>query len=105
MAYPCGYGLAVMSFTQMILLCALGACIEERVILLINFSSIGYLFITIFIQQNDELADALYSDLLWYHLPADLQKDVANMINHLQNGATLTIGPFEILNWETAALV
>lgn len=27
------------------------------------------------------------------------------MINHLQNGLILTIGPFEILNWETAALV
>lgn len=33
------------------------------------------------------------------------QKDVVLIINRMRNEINLTIGPFERLNWETAALV
>lgn len=37
MGFPCGYGLAVMSYTQMMLLCAIGDAVQTRVFPLNNF--------------------------------------------------------------------
>lgn len=41
----------------------------------------------------------------WYSMPKLYQKDIAHMMNRLQNGAVLTMGPFADLNYETASNV
>lgn len=39
----------------------------------------------------------------WYTFSTSSQKDVAYMMNRLQNGAVLTMGPLAEINYETAA--
>ncbi|XP_031616517.1 odorant receptor 67d-like [Contarinia nasturtii] len=79
MDYPAGYGLAVVSYIQMAVMCVLGQHISDR---------------------NDRLVTAIY-DFKWYLLPKDDQKDVLHMLLRLQNEVSFTIGPFEELNFET----
>lgn len=38
----------------------------------------------------------------WYLLPVSSQKDVCSAIHSIQNGKSLTIGPFSALSMETA---
>ncbi|XP_031636572.1 uncharacterized protein LOC116349321 [Contarinia nasturtii] len=79
MNYPAGYGLAVVSYIQMAVMCVMGQNISDR---------------------NDRLVTAIY-DFKWYLLSKDDQKDVLHMLLRLQNEVPLTIGPFEELNFET----
>lgn len=55
--------------------------------------------------QNEKLADGLYTDLKWYLLPVKYQRNVAHVMNQVQNGAVVTIGPFENLSYDTARIV
>lgn len=41
----------------------------------------------------------------WYNLPKDLQKDVMHLINRMQNGVKLTVGPLGSVNREFFKLV
>lgn len=58
----------------------------------------------IIIMQNDKLVEILY-DFKWYLLPTSDQKNVMHMILRMQNGITLTIGPFQQLNYEALKIV
>lgn len=44
-------------------------------------------------------------DLKWYLLPIRYQRNICQMINRMQNGTTFTIGPFQVLNYETLKIV
>ncbi|XP_031635731.1 uncharacterized protein LOC116348758 [Contarinia nasturtii] len=79
MDYPAGYGLAVVSYIQMAVMCFMGQNISDR---------------------NDRLLRALY-DFKWYLLPKEDQKDVRHMLRLLQNEVSFTMGPFKELNFET----
>lgn len=54
MGYPFGYGLAVMSFVQMMLLCSVGDVVDERVIPSEKFSNIKHFYSQIFIRTEFE---------------------------------------------------
>lgn len=54
--------------------------------------------------QNDRLLRAL-QDFKWYLLPKEKQKDVLHMMLRLQNGVSLTIGPFQQLDFVTLKTV
>ncbi|XP_031627370.1 odorant receptor 67d-like [Contarinia nasturtii] len=83
MDFPAGYGLAVVSYVQMAVMCYIGQSIADR---------------------NDRLVRALY-DFKWYLLPIEDQKDVRHMILRLQNEVSFTMGPFEELNFETLKIL
>lgn len=56
-------------------------------------------------EQKNNLCDGLYA-FKWYLLPDDpLRREVCFMLKQVQNGALLTIGPFDVLNFETAKIV
>lgn len=46
-----------------------------------------------------------FHNFKWYILPTADQMDVMQMINRIQNGTDLTIGPFGQLNYETLNIV
>lgn len=54
--------------------------------------------------QNEDISKTLV-DIPWYKLPKDQQLNIAHVLNRLQNGCTLTIGPFSELNFETSTNV
>lgn len=39
----------------------------------------------------------------WYLLPTSCQNQISAAIHRLQNGATLTIGPLDEIDYETAS--
>lgn len=41
----------------------------------------------------------------WYLLPHRNQKEVSSVMHWIQNGASLTIGPFSELSFETMSVV
>lgn len=43
--------------------------------------------------------------MAWYYLPKSQQKDLAHMLNRMQNGVVLTQGPFKELDYEMASTV
>lgn len=43
--------------------------------------------------------------LPWYLLSMKSQKNIARILNRVQHGAVLTMGPFSALNYETATNV
>lgn len=57
-----------------------------------------------FISKYNKLEEALFG-MPWYLLPLKHQKTLATAMNRVQNGTTLTIGPFDELNFETATNV
>lgn len=42
--------------------------------------------------------DEIWSEINWYNLPTDLQKDFMHLINRMQNGVKLTVGPLDSIN-------
>nr|AOT85629.1 odorant receptor 112 [Mayetiola destructor] len=84
MGFPPGYGIALMSYVQMAVLYYIGQVVVDR---------------------NNRIRYSLYSDLKWYLLPPKYQRDVCFMMKRMQNGATLTIGPFQTLNFETLRIL
>lgn len=52
-------------------------------------------------KQNGRLSTALWN-VPWYLLPPMYQRMLQSILNRIQNGARLTIGPFAELNMETA---
>nr|AOT85630.1 odorant receptor 113 [Mayetiola destructor] len=82
--FPPGYGIGVIGYVQMVILGLMGQISVDR---------------------NEKLRDALYSELKWYLLPVKRQRDVCHVMNRLQNGAVLTIGPFETLNFEVIKIL
>ena len=58
----------------------------------------------IFFIQNELLLHQFH-ELPWYLMTLEQQLDYANMLNRLQNGAILQMGPFAALNLETLSLV
>ncbi|XP_055317947.1 uncharacterized protein LOC129576629 [Sitodiplosis mosellana] len=82
--FPCGYGFAILTYSQLLIMCYMGNNIFDSQYRVVNS----------------------LSSLPWYLLPADRQKDIAYMLNRAQNGAVLTIGPLDsTLNYETATNV
>lgn len=55
--------------------------------------------------QNQNLQNAIW-DLSWFLLPTnELQRIITHLLNRLQNGAVLTIGPFSELDFVTCTNV
>lgn len=50
------------------------------------------------------MCDALIN-MNWYHLPMSQQKDLAHMLNRMQNGVVLTQGPLKELDYDMASTV
>lgn len=119
MGIPTGYGLAVMSYVQMILMFVLGQFSVDRVSLL-DYFGITTLIATIaivlypiiqcfigpvhFFSQNDYLQFVVY-DFKWYLLPVEIQSDIFFFLNRLERGVVYTMGPFGIMNYMTAFVV
>lgn len=109
MGYKGGYGIAVISYFQMAVLCYIGQNISDRVLNNFKYNPNLTIFHTfphfsIQLAQNERLLDILY-DFKWYLLPTNDQKDIMHMINRMQNGVDVTIGPFQKLNFETLKIV
>lgn len=104
--FPTGFEIAVISYCHMSINCYLGQVVVDRV--RSSILSVGYRFIEFFphsVFQNNKIRDALYSELKFYLLPVELQKDVIHMINHMQNGILLKIAPFGPLSLESLKTV
>lgn len=56
------------------------------------------------ILKHNRVVDAI-SDLPWYFLPINSQKDISHILNRAQHGTVLRIGPFDRLDYETATNV
>lgn len=108
--YPAGYGLAVVSYVQMAVLCYTGQNVVNRVRSfhsLPNCVMIPIIFLYEFLYkklQNNRLLEAFYN-FKWYLLPIGDQKVLMNELLQMQNGVELRIGPFDQLNFETLNIV
>ncbi|XP_031632756.1 uncharacterized protein LOC116346703 [Contarinia nasturtii] len=81
--FPAGYGNAVVSYIALLVICYMGENIKTA---------------------NEKICDSL-CNLAWYHLPKSQQKDIAHMLNRMQNGVNLTQGPFKCLDYDMASTI
>lgn len=92
MDFPAGYGNAIVSYIALLVLCYMGQNIDSAVYFVVNFilkflqtvTSDAWIFL-----QNETICDAL-ANMKWYCLPLSKQKDVAHILNRMQNGVVLT---------------
>lgn len=68
-----------------------------------NYSQkVFFFFLIIYVQINPPQYETIAHNSKWYMLSVRQQKDLAIMLQRLQNGCTLSIGPFQELNFEVA---
>lgn len=53
-------------------------------------------------KKNERIYNAL-TEVPWYSMTMSEQKDFAKLLQAMQNGLSLTIGPFDELNYEMAS--
>ncbi|XP_055298571.1 uncharacterized protein LOC129566554 [Sitodiplosis mosellana] len=81
MGFVAGYGMSLMAWVQFFYVCEVGEQVE-----------------------SSGLDEILY-DINWYNFPKEMQKDLMHLINHRQNAAALTVGPFGNVNRNLVTVV
>lgn len=107
--WTAGIGHSCCCYIQLLILCDVGKTVNDAVILtkpinicLFCFYLIYYL--KILFPQNNMIADAL-DRFPVYKLPLHTQKMYAFILNRVQNGAEIHMGPFRVLNYGAATEV
>lgn len=99
-----GYGFAAFAYVQMMILCYSGNKIRETVSIFFRscYQLIGFFFWFILLNfQHEALLLALWRTK-WYALPLAEQKMFILLLQQVQNGPVLTIGPYSVLDFGTA---
>lgn len=104
MKYAAGYGMAWMCYTQLYYIYETGEAIQVS-LMNINYRKKSNKQIYIWTVFQNNSFDAILYEVNWYNLPRDVQKDIAHLINRMQNGVKLTAGLFGCVNREFFKLV
>lgn len=72
------------SYIALLVVCYMGENIKSAVSLFVT-SILKIFKISFFSLQNEKICNSL-TNLHWYYLPMSQQKDIAHMLNRMQNG-------------------
>nr|AOT85631.1 odorant receptor 115 [Mayetiola destructor] len=84
MDFPCGYGLAGMSYIQLFVLCIIGQTTVD---------------------SREKIRIGL-GNFKWYLIrDMEVRRDIGFILQQVQNGSLITMGPFNVLNYEFAGIL
>nr|AOT85633.1 odorant receptor 120 [Mayetiola destructor] len=84
MGFPCGYGIAGMSYVQLFVLCVVGQNTVD---------------------SKEKIRIAL-GNFKWYLIPdMEVRRDIGFILQQVQNCSVFTMGPFDVLNYEFGGIL